>query len=164
MKKAVVFAGIMCAVMMVGCRQKSPPPTEPATGNAPALTSDEKVLLALDAYDPIYQMNSKGRVIKLKLPWRHLSDSMLEEINKLTELEGFDAYGSTLNNDKLKLLKDLQKLRTLGMGSTGVTDEGLAHLQNMRGLHYVWVSKQNVSEEAAAKLSEARPDLTVYRQ
>jgi hypothetical protein len=163
MNKTLLAIG--CAVVL-GCGQSATPPKDnggDAAASGPALTSDEKVLLALDAYDPMYQVNAKGRIIKLKLPWRHLPDSILTEINKLTELERLDCHACTLTDDGLAQLKDLQKLRGFGLGATAITDKGLVHLENMRGLRFVWLSKKTISEEAVAKLNEARPDVKVYR-
>src|SRR5262245_48843266 len=92
MKKLALFAALAAAALP-GCGQTSTSPgNAPAgktkeTGEAPALSADEKVMLALNAYDPMYQVNAKGRITRLKLPWRHLPDSVLAEINKLSDLE-----------------------------------------------------------------------------
>ena len=163
MKKAILLLAIACAVML-GCRQRPASLKVTDGADSPGLASDEKVLLALDAYNPMYLVNGKGRIIKLKLPWRHLPDSILAEINKLTELEELDCFATTLSDDRLGLLKDLQKLRSFGLARSGITDEGLVYMQKLRSLRYVWLSKERITEEAVEKLKETCPDLTVYLQ
>jgi hypothetical protein len=125
---------------------------------------DEKVLLALDYYDPVYQVDEDGRVIKLHLVWRHLPDSVLAEIGKLAELRNIDLACSTVTDDGLAHLQGLQKLSGLGLGGTKITDNGLAHLEKLQSLRYLWLPKNSVTQAGVEQLKEARPDLSVYLQ
>jgi len=163
MTKVLPF-GVIAFALMAGCAPKPVPTIVADAGEAAALSPDEQVLLALEAYSPMYQMNAKGRVIKMKIPWQHLTEPLLAEINKLSALENLDCYATTINDEGLAQLKDLQKLRSLGLGGCEVTDEGLPHLGKLHNLRYVWLSKRKVSEEAAAALKATLPDLTVYWQ
>jgi Leucine-rich repeat (LRR) protein len=151
------LAAILCAVTF-GC-QGSPAPSADAS---PDPTTDEQVLRALDCYEPMYQVDVNGRVTHLHLQWRHLPGPVLDEIDKLTELEFLDVGNTTLTDEGLAQLKDLQKLTTLSLAGSQITDKGLRWLEKLRSLHQIWVSKNRVSETAVEQLKEARPDLAVY--
>lgn len=138
------------------------PTAEAVAGPGPS--PDEPVLIALDCYNPMYQIDENGRVTRLNLIWRHLPSPVLAEIGKLTELQGLDLAHSTADDDGLAQLKDLQNLRNFGLAGTRVTDRGLAHLQKLEGLQWVWLPKERVSQRAMEKLQEARPDMHVYLQ
>jgi hypothetical protein len=153
------LGAVLCAVAL-GCRG-SPPPSAPAEREP---TPDEKVLLALDCYNPMYQVDEEGHVIRLNLVWRHLPAPALAEIGKLRELQAIDLAHTTVTDDGLAQLKDLHKLRNIGLAGTLITDEGLVHLQKLPDLKWIWLPKDNVSEAAVEKLKEARPDMTVYLQ
>jgi hypothetical protein len=110
----------------------------------------------------MYSVNAEGRVIRLRLIWRHLPTAVMAEVGKLTELQHLDLAGATVTDDGLAQLKNLQKLKNLGLGQTMVTEKGLAHLEKMEGLRNVWLSKQRISDEAAANLRAAHSGLAVH--
>jgi hypothetical protein len=153
------LGAVLCAVAL-GCRG-SPPPSAPAEREP---TPDEQVLRALDCYNPMYQLDEDGHVIRLRLEWRHLPGPAMAEIGRLTELHALDLAFSTVNDDGLAQLKDLHKLRNMGLSGTLVTDQGLVYLEKLPSLQWVWLSKENVSEAAVEKLKAARPDMNVYLQ
>src|SRR5437773_2479748 len=93
-------AGIVC-ILAIGCQDRSSPPAPVVA----APNSDQQILQALDYYDPMYKVDAKGRVIRLRLVWRHLPDSVLAEIGKLTELKGMDLAGTTVTDQGLAQLK-----------------------------------------------------------
>src|SRR5262245_49409875 len=112
MNRALSLTAIL-SVALFGCGQGSDSgkPSAPVSTSTPTdaagagkLTTDEQVMLALDCYDPMYQVDAKGRVVRLKLPWRHLPDSVLAEIIKLTELERLDCHAATITDDGLAKL------------------------------------------------------------
>ena len=156
----LVLATVVC-LGGPGC--SSNPTTEPS-GPAVSTSSDEQVLLALDYYEPMYQLNGEGRVIKLRLTQRHLPVAVLAEVGKLTELQALDVYGATVTDDGLAQLKDLQKLRHFGLGGTAITDKGLAHLEKLQSLQWLWIPKHRTTDEGVDKLKQARPDLNIYPQ
>jgi hypothetical protein len=155
-----LLVGLLCAAA-VGCGSSDTPVVPPAAPPA-AATPDEKVLLALGYYDPVYKRDADGRVTHLMLAGRHLPPAVLAEIGKLTELRHLDIYGTTVTDDGLALLKDLQKLKELGLGSTPVTDKGLVHLEKLNDLQHVWLAKSSATKAGAEKLKDARPDLNVH--
>jgi hypothetical protein len=152
------LAAIVC-ILAIGCQASvtPPPPSRPA-----APTGDAAVLLTLDYYEPVYQVDANGHVIKLRMGGRHLSGGVMAEIGKLKELQALDLYGTNITDEGLVDLKDLQNLKALGLGGTAITDRGLTHLENLPSLRYLWLPKNSVTPEAIARLKEARPDLNVY--
>ncbi len=158
-----LFAAIACAA--AGCRESPAPPEPPTAGAAaPSLTPDEKVLLELDYFEPMYQVNVDGRVTRLRLGGRHLPTAIMTEVGKLTELQALELYGTTVTDEGLAQLKDLQKLRSIGLGATPITDEALVHLAKLQSLQWVWVPRATVTSAAIEKLKSERPDMNVYLQ
>jgi hypothetical protein len=151
-----LLAALLSAVV-AGCGASSSPVS-------PILMADEEVLRALDYYDPMYQVDADGRVIKLKLTGLDLPVTILADIGRLTELRCLDAAWSTVTDEGLAQLNNLQELRDLGLGGTLVSDEGLGHLEKLHSLQRVWLSKGTVTEEGVEKLRKARPDMSVYFQ
>jgi hypothetical protein len=112
----------------------------------------------------VYQIDDDGRVLRLRLEWRHLPVPVMAEIGKLTELMAIDLAFTTVTDEGLAQIKDLQHLRSMGLSGTAITDQGLAYLEKLPSLQYVWLSKRTISEAAVQKLREARPDMQVYWQ
>src|SRR5687767_13695713 len=122
----VKLLAVCAGAVALGCRDSQAPPVSglPTVTTVPAATAsaDEKVRVALDHYEPMYKIDAKGRVTHLRLQGRHLPVAVLAEVGKLTEVQALDFWGTTLNDEGLAQLKDLQKLRSIGLGSTAVTD------------------------------------------
>jgi hypothetical protein len=76
-------------------------------------------------------------------------------------LQFLELSSTTLDDEGLARLKDLQQLQQLSLVGTAVTDRGLVRLAELAGLQQVWVSKDRFTEEAIEKLKETRPDLAV---
>jgi hypothetical protein len=158
------FGFLACFVLVVapfvgGCQEKVQPdaPEEP-------LSPDEAVIKALEAYDPIYKLDSGGRVVKLKLEGRRIPASVLDEVCKLTELKDLSLYAASLTDDNLARLQTLKNLRALGLGATLITDRGLIHLEPLSSLQWIWVSKRLVPSQGVDDLKAAIPELTVFPQ
>jgi hypothetical protein len=164
-RRAILYAAIVCAGTP-GCRDNPAPPAPevPPAVTVRPVTSDEKVLVVLDFLEPMFKVNTDGRVTHLRLGGRHVPTAILTEVGKLTELQGLDLYGTTVSDEGLAQLKDLQKLRSIGLGATPITDRGLDHLEKLQSLQYVWVPKATVTKSAIEKLKSERPDLNVYLQ
>jgi hypothetical protein len=155
--------GAVVCVWGVGCPGPPPPPPPPTIGPASPV-GDEAILLALDAYEPVYKVDADGRVIHLRLGGRHLPVSVLAEIAKLKELRGLTFWGTDISDGGLTYVKGLSKLRTLELRGTAITDRGLVHLENLASLQYVWLPKKTVTKEAADMLKNSLPEIKgVYR-
>lgn len=148
-----MFTGVLLAVLP-GCQGSSAPPD-------PGAAADQQILHALDCCNPMYQIDEDGRVIRLRLDWRHLPVPVMALIGKLTELQELGLAHTTVTDEGLAQLKDLQNLRSLGLSSTPVTDRGLDHLEKLSSLQWVWLSKKTISAAAVEKLRNARPEMHV---
>ena len=160
-----LLAAFVCAAAL-GCRENAAPtvPLVALDPPIPALTTDEKVLMVLDFYDPMYKVDANGRVTHLRLSGRHVPSTIMAEVGKLTELHVLDLYGTTVNDEGLAKLKDLQKLKSIGLGASQMTDKGLVYLANLQNLQWAWVPRQRISKTALDKLKDDRPDLNVDLQ
>jgi hypothetical protein len=153
------FALFACA-LLTGCAA-SPPPAD--SGEEP-LSPDERVLKALEPYDPVYKIDSTGRVVALKLEGKRIPASVLDEVCKLTELRELSLYMALLTDDSLVRLQGLSNLGQLGLGATPITAEGLAHLEPLKNLRHMWLSQSLTSTPAAEKLKAELPELTIHPQ
>jgi hypothetical protein len=154
--RRLFLAAFVCAAV-VGCQDNSGQAVPAA-----APPADAKILLALDYYEPVYQVDAQGRIIRLRLGWRHLPVAIMTEVGKLSELVALDLYSTTVTDEGLAQLKDLQNLKSMGLGGTPITDQGLVHLEKLPSLQWLWLSKNVVTEEAVNRLKAARPDMNVY--
>jgi hypothetical protein len=154
------LAWILCAAIL-GCQGDSAPSKveiKPPT----AAEINAEVLRVLDPYDPMYLLDPQGRVIHLRVPFKHLTSRAMIEIGKLTELRELELNGTSFANEDLAHLKNLQRLFATGIGNSTLTDEGLSHLEKLQGLRYMWVPKSGVTEEGVQKLKKALPGVNVY--
>jgi hypothetical protein len=164
MRMAQLATPLVMCLILAGCRGGTPTNDAPPPPVAKPLSADQKVLLALDCYDPMYKLDADGRVIRLHLTGRNLSADVLADVGKLTELGGLDLYGANITDDGLANLKDLQKLRSCGLGGTPITDKSLPHLAKLNALQHLWVPARTISKAALEKLKEERPDMNVHPQ
>ncbi|HEV3116591.1 MAG TPA: hypothetical protein VGY58_06035 [Gemmataceae bacterium] len=148
------FLAAFLSAVVAGC----------GVNSSPVAVADEDVLLTLDCYDPMYQLDAHGRVIKLKVTGLHLPVAIWAAVGRLAELRYLDAAHSTLTDEGLAQLNNLQELRSFGLGGTLVTDQGLVHLEKLPSLQAVWLSKGTVTVQGVEKLKKARPDMNVHFQ
>jgi hypothetical protein len=151
---------LAACIFLAGCGGES------STSELPdeTLSPDEQVIKALEPYDPVYRVNSSGRVVSLKLEGWRIPASVLDEAGKLTELKDLSLYAALLTDDSLAKLQNLKKLQSLGLGATPITERGLAHLEGLLALRWIWLSKELVPSAGVDRLSAAIPGLTVYPQ
>jgi hypothetical protein len=149
----------------VGCTSQSPSPANPEPSPAARnISEDERILLALDCYEPIYKLDAEGHVTHLRMSGRHLPFAVMTEIGKLTQLQVFHCDWTTATDEGVAQLTNLKNLRSFGLGGTAITDKSLLHLEKLPSLRWVWVPAAKVSKEGLANLKEARPDMNVYPQ
>ena len=151
------FVLMLLGTCGLGCADAPPPAESPAS-------PDEQVLQVLDPYNPLYKLDSDGRVVRLKLEGRHVLPGVLTEVGRLTELRSLSLYAASVNDESLAQLTGLEKLQNLGLGATAITDEGLVHLEKIAELRQVWLTKANLSTEAIEKLRAAVPGINVHFQ
>jgi serine/threonine protein kinase len=157
---AVVLLVFTC-LFLASCSSRNSPsadfPDEP-------LSPDESVLQALEPYDPVYKIDSTGRVVRIRLDGQRIPASVVDEVSKLTELRLVSLYAASLTDGSLEKLQTLSQLRSLGLGATPITEQGIAHLEPITTLRWLWLPKELVNTPAVDKLKAAIPELTVYPQ
>jgi len=127
---------------------------------------DMPVIEAIKGYSPSYEMDSRGRVVELRLDGKHVDDAALSQLGKLSELRTLSLFGSSVTDDGLANVKDLRKLESIGLGKTAISRNGLRHLERLPSLRWVWVtvgpklSKRDIDEFKA----RAVPGAVVFRQ
>jgi hypothetical protein len=149
-------------LVLAGCRGEQNPTSEvPEEPPSP----DERVLQALEPYDPVYRLNPAGRVVALKLEGRQIPATALDEVAKLTELsEELSLYAASIDDDSLSKLQGLKKVYRLGLGATPITEKGLAHLEALTQLRHLWLSRPLATSPEAEKLKESLQGLTIHPQ
>jgi hypothetical protein len=150
-----------CLLVAVACSLASSC-SESALNSAPPASNDEKVLLELDYFEPMYKIDDAGRVTRLRMTNRQLPAPVLAQIGTLTALLNLELAGSSVTDADLIHLKDLQELRTIGLTGTAISDAGLVHLEKLESLRWIWLPKKTVTKEGAARLKASRPGITVY--
>jgi hypothetical protein len=137
--------------------------TTPDVAEEP-LSPDEHILAVLEPYDPIYKLNSQGRVVKLKLEGKRIPAAVMDQVGQLTELQHLSLYAASITDDSLVRLQGLQSLQSLGLGATPMSQRGIVHLEKLTSLRWIWLSKWLVTTPEVEQLKMAVPDLTVYPQ
>jgi len=91
-----------------------------------------------------------------------LGGGRLEKLAGLTNLEELRLSYTRVGDEDLRALRGMKNLMRLNLqGNDNVTDEGLAHLMNLKKLKWLHLSGTGVTTEGAAKLKEALPELEV---
>jgi hypothetical protein len=93
---------------------------------------------------------------------KHITHEAMKSIKKLRRLHTFESYG-TLNSDAgLVHLKELPQLRELFLidfrPESGITDEGLVHVGEMKSLHLLSIHASSVTDQGLIHL-EKLPEL-----
>ncbi len=92
------------------------------------------------------------------------TDSSLEHIGDLSQLEGLALMNSRVSDAGLKRLEGLTKLKWVNLNLTNVTDAGLEHLSRVRQLRSLMIWKTRVTDEGVAKFQNVRPDCKIWRK
>jgi Leucine Rich repeat len=92
-------------------------------------------------------------------------DADLAGLCELRRLGFLELAETGVTDDGLRLVSELRALRTLRLnGAAGVTDEGLRHLEAMAGLKVLDLRGcPNVTDEGVARLKKALPRCRVVR-
>jgi hypothetical protein len=161
MNRSCTLIVLVAGTLISGCGDNS----------LPVLSSsspEERVLEALEPYDPAYKIDHEGRVVELKLEGKHVTAAALDELSKFKELRSLSLYAASVQDDDLAKLQNIKTLESLGLGFTAITDDGLVHLEKLNRLRWVWLQMSGrqplITRAGAEKLKEAIPGLTIYPQ
>lgn len=90
-----------------------------------------------------------------------VKDADLERFRGLNGLRTLDLGGTAITNDGLAHLKDVTGLKTLILYGTGITDDGVKYLEGQTQLAKLDLTATKVTAEGIAKLREALPDCDI---
>lgn len=110
--------------------------------------------------------NDKGSIIGVSLTGKSnrerltITPETINSLSKLVELESLSLWGTTVNDDDLRKLKSLKKLRTIDLSFTDVTGQSLKTLSTLKNLVSVRLDSCDVNDNQLAEL-ESMPQLTM---
>src|SRR6516165_952119 len=76
-------------------------------------------------------------VVELWLGDSEISDAVLDDVGRLTNLEMLSLRDTKITNSQMVYLKGLTRLKWLSLSRTRITAEGLKHLIGLRNLEFV---------------------------
>ena len=100
---------------------------------------------------------SSGWITKPSL----LTDTTLEKIGSLENLETLDMAGHAITDAGLANLSGLRQLKNINVRFTNVTDAGLEHLKNLKQLRSLDLIGTKVTSEGVRKFETQHPDVKV---
>jgi hypothetical protein len=103
-------------------------------------------------------------VVELWLGDSEISDAVLDDVGRLTNLEMLSLRDTKITNSQMVYLKGLTRLKWLSLSRTRITAEGLKHLTGLRNLEFVALNDMDISARAVAELERAVPGLVVERR
>jgi len=87
----------------------------------------------------------------------------LARLAALKDLRMLELNGCPISADAYKELSQLTNVTSLGLHNTGMTDEELVQLNIMEQLHILRLGRNNVSDEAVTRFSDAHPRCKIER-
>jgi hypothetical protein len=146
----------LASAATLGCGPSTNAPTAAALSQ-----SDAAVIEALDPFNPWYLLDQQGRVVKMRLTDRHVTPAAMALVGKLTALEKLQLDRSGLTDEGLTHLKDLKKLWYVGVSGTQITDQGFLGLAKFKNLQAILVLQETgaISDAAIEKLKLVRPEI-----
>ncbi len=95
---------------------------------------------------------------------KNVTDDSLRQLADISNLDTFNAPGSSITDAGLKHLKTHTELREVDLGSTTVTDAGLEELSQFPNLESVGLSAaRRITDDGIAKLANGLPKLKELR-
>src|SRR5690606_32742568 len=100
-------------------------------------------------------------VLRLKLGDTRITDSALQYIGKLTELQQLHVENTAVGDTGLRHLQACKQLRYLNLVNTKVTDEGLGTLVQLPALQTVYLYQAPVTAQGVAELAQSNAQLKI---
>ncbi|HEY8510945.1 MAG TPA: c-type cytochrome domain-containing protein [Cyclobacteriaceae bacterium] len=131
----------------------------PVAANSSFLTVD---FLNVRSFGPVAEPLRKLRdqVVDLRAEGKTLPDSVMTAITLLRNLRKVSLANSSFNAERIDL-SALPNLVYLNLTGTGVGEEALAGLPELRNLRKLYLYRTNVKEDAVAQLRANNPGLEV---
>ncbi|MDA1050480.1 MAG: hypothetical protein O3C40_08365 [Planctomycetota bacterium] len=93
-------------------------------------------------------LNVRHEVVGVRLHMPQVTDSDLQTLVALHNLQSLDLSGSSVTDDGLQHLSTLTQLTVLNLSGTRVTDAGLENLHGLESLANLWLRQTNVTDDA----------------
>ncbi len=100
-------------------------------------------------------------LVDLNLARTQVTDAGLATLGKMVSLKRLRLENTKVGDEGLKHLVNLGDLEYLNLYGTGVTNDGIASLSKLKGLKKLFVWETGVTREAAEKLAEEVPGLSI---
>ena len=96
-------------------------------------------------------------------------EATLERVGKLKRLTDLNlCYSTKVTDAGVMSIRWMDKLESLNLGQTGITDEALAAVAKLTGLKRLGlatgVGPIKVTDAGIERLRKARPDVTIHRE
>ena len=91
------------------------------------------------------------------------SDSSLEHIADLSQVQGLALMNSHVTDAGVKHLEGLTRLKWVNLNITGITDAGLENLSRIRSLRSLMIDRTHVTDEGVTRFQNSAPDCKVWR-
>jgi Leucine Rich Repeat (LRR) protein len=92
-----------------------------------------------------------------------LTDAEMEQMRGWTHLRALNASNTEITDDGLACLEELKGLAFLRLADTRVTDAGLVHLRGLTNLQELDLTGTAVTDEGADDLQQVLPQLKIFR-
>lgn len=103
----------------------------------------------------------KSLVLYGERPNPSITNACMKYVSQLHDLEILNLYGTRVDDDGLKHISHLDKLRLLILPGPA-TDQGLQHLTQLKNLHAMEVTGSKVTEEGMAYIQSRLPNCRVF--
>ena len=92
-----------------------------------------------------------------------LNPDYAENLKHLTQLEDLGLPNNTkLNDNTLKHIGVLRKLKRLNLRQSQITDAGLMHLKRLTNLEELWLNNTKITDAGVADLQKALPTCKIF--
>jgi Leucine rich repeat len=105
------------------------------------------------------QLTGLSKLQELKLSGTPVESMRLIRLGDLRVLE---MSGTKIDDADADDFIGFQKLHTLKLQETGITDAGLARLGRLPQLRSVWIKGTRITQDGINNLKQVRPDITVF--
>lgn len=125
--------------------------------------TEQAALLRLDIYKPKVDFDKKGRIVRIGLEGKRVTDEALEEMTHFPHLRRLSLLNTSITDAGLKHLQNSKRLEALNIMYTNVTNNGLRHLEKIPSLQNVWLRQTDkLTSKGMSALRRALPGLRVH--
>ena len=107
-------------------------------------------------------LRPESDLVQVRFEGGKFGDAELASLEQLEFATAFNAPSAQITDEGLEQLASVgQRIKTLDLTGNPITDAGLAHLQQMTELEFVFLDKTQVTAAGVEELQSAMPELKV---